>query len=71
MLRAFENEVISVLDGGRPYWIDKTDVNGRFVQLGVFNDPNPEMLLELPASEIATLSPQKLRLRLEDKLRQR
>ena len=71
VLEKFDIPVAEVLvENGFPrsYWTGKT-ANGRFVQLNVLADPD-RVVLELPFSQIATLSTDELCSRLQDELRQ-
>jgi hypothetical protein len=73
VLKGLENDLISVLLENHatfhPFWTSRTDARGRFVRLCVFDNKNT-VLLEWPSRQIALLSPNELRARLEERLRQ-
>jgi len=73
VLKGLEQDVISVLLKNqvtfRPMWTSRTDANDRLVRLCVLDTQHSRVLLELPSSHIALLSPNEVRVRLEEKLR--
>jgi hypothetical protein len=73
VLKGIENDILRVLFqnaiSARPIWTSRTDPNNRFVRLYLPASPQPRVLLELPSSELATLSPDELLSRLEGNLR--
>jgi hypothetical protein len=57
---------------GHATWVNKIDAaNARFVPLWVATESQSTFMLEWPSSELAAHSLDKLRMRLEDKRRQR
>ena len=77
ILRGFESEVVGALlkntVDGRPIRTSRTDDLDRFVQCLIANphseeSKKPRVLLELPSSELATLSRSELSARLEESL---
>ena len=76
VLQGLERDVLSVLSTnkmvGHATWGNKMDAaNDRFVQLWAATDWQSTFVLEWSASELAALSPDELRGRLEDKRRKR
>lgn len=74
VLKGLEKEVISVRHENysapfRPMWTSRTDAHKRVVMLCPFANEKI-VLFEWPSSQIATLSPQVLRSRLEENLKQ-
>ena len=74
VLKGLEHEVLSVRHENssapfRPMWTSRTDAHKRVVMLCPFANEKI-VLFEWPSSQIATLSPQVLRARLEENLKQ-
>jgi hypothetical protein len=73
VLKGLEHEVLSARQENsapfRPMWTSRTDAHKRFVMLCPFANEK-RVLFEWPSSQIATLSPQVLRSRLEENLKQ-
>ena len=78
ILREFEREVVGTLlkhaVNARSIWTSRTDDLDRFVQCLIANphseeSKKPRVLLELPSSELASLSRSELSARLEEQLR--
>ena len=74
VLKGFEQEVLSVLLKNqmtfRPLWTSRMDPPDRLVRLYVLDPQHSRVLLELPSSHLALLSPKEVRARLEEQLRQ-
>ena len=74
VLKGFEQEVISVLLKNqmtfRPLWTSRMDTPDRLVRLYVLDTQHSRVLLELPSSHLALLSPKEVHARLEEQLRQ-
>lgn len=71
-LRGIENDVLRVLfDHGfsaRPVWAGSTDDKGRVIKLCLRVGPQPTVVFELPANELATLSCDELLSRLNESI---
>ena len=74
-LKGLENDVVRVLlenaVTSRAVWMSRTDDNVRSVQLCVPVTPPHTVVLQLPSSEVATLSQSALLSRLRDSLIER
>jgi hypothetical protein len=76
VLQGLERDILSVLSTnqveGHATWVNKIDAaNARFVPLWVATESQSTFMLEWPSSELAAHSLDELRMRLEDKRRQR
>jgi hypothetical protein len=74
VLKGLEDEVLSVLLKHqvtfRPMWTSRTDATDRLLRLSILDNQHSRVLLEVPASHLALLSPPEVRSHLEEKLRQ-
>lgn len=72
VLKGMESDILRMLMekslSARPIWTGRTEDNGRFVQLALLVTPKLRALLELPSSELATISSDVLLSRLENSI---